>query len=98
MRILIAIVAALLFAHDSQARSCQFRETCMTVGGETIRGVFHPWPKGAIAKPEFKAGEWPCPFWRYQQIGQPVMYYSLKDHNASVDDLCTEESKREGRE
>jgi hypothetical protein len=54
--------------------------------------------KAHIAKPEFKGDEWPCPFWRYQQIGQPVMYYSLKDPNASVDNLCTAEAKREGRE
>jgi hypothetical protein len=54
--------------------------------------------KAHVPKPEFKGGEWPCPFWKYQQIGQPVMYYSLADPNASVDALCTAKTKREGRE
>jgi hypothetical protein len=54
--------------------------------------------KAHVPKPEFKGNEWPCPFWKYQQIGQPVMYYSLADPNASVDDLCMAEAKREGRE
>jgi hypothetical protein len=65
------------------------------VGQASEQRILAPKP---VPMPEFKDGEWPCPFWRYQQIGQPVMYYSLKDPNASVDDLCTAESKREGRE
>jgi hypothetical protein len=31
----------------AQARSnCPWPQTCMTPYGETIRGVFRPWPKG----------------------------------------------------
>ncbi len=45
MRALIAIVAMALWSGAGMAGTCQFRESCMTPMGETVRGVFKPWPK-----------------------------------------------------
>jgi hypothetical protein len=45
---IVAELAILAFGREANAKPafCPWAQTCMTPRGETIKGVFRPWPKG----------------------------------------------------